>query len=192
MTPASDIREAVLGRTERSTSRCSSAASGSATSKRCSRRSTSFDAKRQPTSCPGAARRTGVLVYSPMEVGLLTGRFTRDSVEALPPDDYRREHHAFREPALSSNLALVERLRALADRLGCSRSALTVAWTLARSGVTAAIVGALHPWQVDSWVRAGAIDLTPGDLHETARAVDETQAGNGPSLSARGRSCRVR
>jgi aryl-alcohol dehydrogenase-like predicted oxidoreductase len=134
-------------------------------------------------------RRTGVLIYSPMEVGLLTGRFTREAIDALPLDDYRREHESFREPALSANLALVERIGAIAAWLGCSRSELAVAWTLAWPGVTAAIVGARHPWQLDSWIRAGAIDLTPGDLHEIARAIDEAQAGKGPSLSVRG-GCR--
>jgi aryl-alcohol dehydrogenase-like predicted oxidoreductase len=128
-----------------------------------------------------AQHRTGVLVYSPMEIGLLTGRFTRNAIDALPPDDYRREHAAFQEPELSANLALVERLGSIADRLGHSRSELAVAWTLAWPGVTAAIVGARRPWQVESWARAGSIDLAGDSVGEIARAIAETDAGAGPS-----------
>jgi len=130
---------------------------------------------------PWCARHgTGVLVYSPMEIGLLTGRFTRDAIDALPLDDYRREHEAFQEPELSANLTLVERLGSIAERLGYSQSELAVAWTLAWPGVTAAIVGARRPWQVESWARAGSIDLTRRSMEEIARAIAETGAGAGP------------
>jgi aryl-alcohol dehydrogenase-like predicted oxidoreductase len=128
-----------------------------------------------------AARGTGVLVYSPMKSGLLTGRFSPERVESLPEDDWRRSHEDFIEPKLSKNLALVGRLRTVADRLGCSLPELAVAWTLAWPGVDGAIVGARSPEQVDGWVGAASLTLEDKDLDEIAQAVEETGAGAGPA-----------
>jgi aryl-alcohol dehydrogenase-like predicted oxidoreductase len=124
---------------------------------------------------------TGVLVYSPMKSGLLTGRFSSERVRSLPEDDWRRSHEEFTEPRLSENMALVDRLRSVADRIGCSLPELAVAWTLAWPGVDAAIVGARSAEQVDGWVRAARLTLGDKDLDEMARAAEETGAGAGPT-----------
>jgi aryl-alcohol dehydrogenase-like predicted oxidoreductase len=130
---------------------------------------------------PWAAERgTGVLVYSPMASGLLTGRFSPDRVASLPEDDFRSGHPNFQEPALSRNLELVERLQPIAERLGCSLPELSIAWTLAWPGVTAAIVGARTPDQVDGWIGATRVALDDGVVEEILAAIDETGAGSGP------------
>jgi aryl-alcohol dehydrogenase-like predicted oxidoreductase len=102
---------------------------------------------------------TGVIVYSPMASGLLTGAFGRERAERLAEDDWRRRDLAFQEPRLSQAVDLVERLRPIAERLGCSLPALAVAWTVAVPGVTGAIVGARRPEQVDDWLAAGDLEL---------------------------------
>jgi aryl-alcohol dehydrogenase-like predicted oxidoreductase len=85
-----------------------------------------------------AAQQTGVIVYSPMASGLLSGTFDRGRLENLAPDDMRLGRPEFSEPQLSKNLALVERLRAIADDLACGVAELAIAWTLAQEGVTGA------------------------------------------------------
>jgi aryl-alcohol dehydrogenase-like predicted oxidoreductase len=124
---------------------------------------------------------TGVLCYSPMECGLLTDSFAEDRVQAMPVDDWRSRADAFREPALGRNLALRDALRPVADRHGSTTAAVAVAWVLAWAGVTGAIVGARSPGQVDGWIDAGRLQLTPADLDEIAAALDTTGAGGGPS-----------
>ena len=127
---------------------------------------------------PWSARNgSGVIVYSPMGAGLLTGSFNREGLDRLAADDWRRRSPMFAEPKLSQNLALVERLRPIAERLGCTLPALAVAWTLAVPGVTGAIVGGRRPAQVEGWLEAAAVDLSPGDLTEIERALEETGAG---------------
>jgi aryl-alcohol dehydrogenase-like predicted oxidoreductase len=106
-----------------------------------------------------AAHQTGVIVYSPMASGLLSGSFDRDRLASLASDDMRLRRPEFTEPALSQNLALIERLRALAERLGATVAELAIAWTLAQEGVTGAIVGARRPSQLDQWIGAGNIHL---------------------------------
>jgi aryl-alcohol dehydrogenase-like predicted oxidoreductase len=103
---------------------------------------------------------TGVVVYSPMASGLLTGRFTRKRAGSLPDDDWRSRNEEFREPRLSHNLELVERLRPIAREAGVELPALAVAWVLAVEGVTAAIVGARRRDQVDSWLPAADLELS--------------------------------
>ena len=120
---------------------------------------------------------TGMIVYSPMASGLLTGSFGSDGLERLAPDDWRRRSPMFTEPKLSQNLALVERLGPIAERLGCDLPALAVAWTLATPGVTGAIVGARRPSQVDGWIQAADVALPAGTLAEIERAIAETGAG---------------
>jgi len=107
-----------------------------------------------------------VIVYSPMASGLLTGAMTRQRISNLPDDDWRKQHPDFNEPALSVNLALANRLRALGERHGCSPGSVAVAWTLRHPAVTAAIVGARKPEQVDAAAAAAAIYLTEFDLNE--------------------------
>ncbi|MDQ3784918.1 MAG: aldo/keto reductase [Actinomycetota bacterium] len=121
---------------------------------------------------------TGVIVYSPMASGLLTGKFDRDRMESLPSDDWRKSSPNFREPRLSANLELVDRLGTLAEHLGTTLPAVVVAWTLAIPGVTAAIVGARRPGQVDGWLPASDLDLSDEDLAEIEAAVKDTGAGS--------------
>ena len=108
----------------------------------------------------------GVIVYSPMASGLLTGAMTRERISKLPDDDWRKHHPDFNEPRLSTHLTLVERLRAIGKRHDCFPGAVAVAWTLRHPAVTAAIVGARKPEQMDDVVAAAAILLTQSDLEE--------------------------
>jgi aryl-alcohol dehydrogenase-like predicted oxidoreductase len=124
--------------------------------------------------------RTGVVVYSPMRSGLLSGAFSEERVRSLAEDDWRRGDSDFREPSLARNLALVDRLRDVANDLGSSLPELAIAWTLAWPGVTGAIVGARRPAQVEGWIGAGRLELGDDSLARIADAVEETGAGSGP------------
>ena len=104
-----------------------------------------------------AAHGTGVIVYSPMASGLLSGSFDRGRLEQPGLRRHAPAAAEFTEPGLSANLALVERLRAIAGELGCSVAELAIAWTLAQEGVTGAIVGARRPDQLDAWIGAGGL-----------------------------------
>jgi aryl-alcohol dehydrogenase-like predicted oxidoreductase len=106
----------------------------------------------------------GVIVYSPMGSGLLTGAMTRERIASLPDDDWRRRDARFQEPRLSENLALVDRLRAVADRLDASVGSVAVAWTLTNPAVDGAIVGFRRPDQVDPIVGAANLELNEDDL----------------------------
>jgi aryl-alcohol dehydrogenase-like predicted oxidoreductase len=101
----------------------------------------------------------GVIVYSPMASGMLTGKMTRERIEALPDDDWRRRSDRFKEPQLSRNLELVERLERVAERHGVSPGAVAVAWTLRNPAVDGAIVGFRRPDQVDPIVVAADLEL---------------------------------
>jgi len=111
----------------------------------------------------------GVIVYSPMQAGLLSGTFQLDRVAE---DDWRRRNAFFQEPQLSRNLAFVERLRPIAQRQGKTVGQLAIAWTIAQPGVTAAIVGARRPEQVEQNVGAMNWALTPVELDEVQSAYD--------------------
>ena len=125
---------------------------------------------------------TGVICYSPMQSGLLTENFSRERVARFAPDDWRRRSPEFQEPNLSRNLALRDALHQIAQRHGTTVSAVALAWTKAWPGVTAAIVGARSPEQVDGWIGAASLDLTSADLEEIAAAIERTGAGTGPTL----------
>ena len=135
-------------------------------------------ASRQIPWC--VAHGTGVICYSPMQSGLLTDGFTRERVDRMSPDDWRRRSPHFHEPNLTANLALRDRLRSVAQRHETTTSAVAVAWTLSWPGVTGAIVGARSASQVDGWIDGGRLQLTEEDLDEMARAIAETGAGSGP------------
>jgi aryl-alcohol dehydrogenase-like predicted oxidoreductase len=122
---------------------------------------------------------TGVVVYSPMQSGLLTGSFSHERVAALPDNDWRRGHPDFTDN-LSKNVALADALRPVAQRHDTTLAAVAVAWALAWPGVTGAIVGARTTSQVDGWLPAASLDLTPADLAEIAKAIRATGAGDGP------------
>ncbi|MEA2142050.1 MAG: hypothetical protein QOI64_480 [Solirubrobacteraceae bacterium] len=112
------------------------------------------------------AERTGigVIVYSPMGSGLLTGGMTRARIASLAEDDWRKRDPRFNEPQLSRHLALVERLRAVADRHDSSPGAVAAAWTLRHPAVDAAIVGFRRPDQVDPILAAANLELTDEDV----------------------------
>jgi aryl-alcohol dehydrogenase-like predicted oxidoreductase len=128
-----------------------------------------------------ASSGTGVIVYSPMQSGILTDDFSRERVERMASDDWRRRSAEFQEPRLSRNLMLRNALRPVAARHEVSVAAVAVAWTLSWRGVSGAIVGARSPEQVDGWVAAGSLILDPSDLAEIAEALERTQAGAGPT-----------
>jgi len=123
----------------------------------------------------------GVIVYSPMASGLLTGAFTAARAASLEPGDWRARHPDFTEPALPANLALAGALRPVAERHGVTPAAVAVAWTLAFPGVTGAIVGARSPRQVDGWLPAASLELKDDDLSGIAAAIRAAGAGTGPA-----------
>ena len=123
---------------------------------------------------------TGVIVYSPMQSGLLSGRFSEARARQLGPDDWRSNSPDFTGEGLKRNLALAGALRPVADRHGTTVAAVAIAWTLAWRGVTAAIVGARSPEQVDGWLDAARLELDAEDLAEIAAAIEHTGAGKGP------------
>lgn len=123
---------------------------------------------------------TGVIVYSPMQSGLLTGAMTEDRIDALPEDDWRRRSPDFSGTALQKNLAIAGLFRSIAARHQTTTPAIAVAWTLAWPGVTAAIVGARSPEQVDGWIGASQLTLEDADLEEIAATLERTGAGAGP------------
>jgi aryl-alcohol dehydrogenase-like predicted oxidoreductase len=116
---------------------------------------------------------TGVVAYSPLASGLLTGKYGADAVDTLAPDDWRRGAPEFNEPRLSRNLALVARLRNVAARLGTTPAAAAVAWTLTVPGVTGTIVGARSPSQLDGWLEASELGLGDETLAELDAPVDQ-------------------
>jgi len=118
----------------------------------------------------------GVIVYSPMASGLLTGTMTRERAAKLPKDDWRNGHPDFTEPNLSRNLALVERLQEIARRHGRSPGEVAVAWTLRNPAVTGAIVGARHARQADGVMRAGELRLSDKEVNEIEDFFEETAA----------------
>lgn len=127
-----------------------------------------------------AAHDTGVIVYSPMQSGILTDSFSAVRVARMADDDWRRRSPNFQEPALGRNLALRDSLRPIAERHETEVSSVAVAWTLTWPGVTGAIVGARSPEQVDGWIDAASLDLTAEDLDDIASAIHRTGAGAGP------------
>ncbi|MCU1494445.1 MAG: aldo/keto reductase [Acidimicrobiaceae bacterium] len=127
---------------------------------------------------------TGVIVYSPMQSGLLTGSFSAERAAALPADDWRRRNAEFQSPKLEANLALADALKPIAERHDTTVAAVAIGWTLASSGVTAAIVGARRPEQIDGWIDAATLELDAEDLAAIERSIDQTGAGTGRSAPA--------
>ena len=128
-----------------------------------------------------AIHSTGVIVYSPMQSGILTDRFGTERVSRMAPDDWRHRSPRFQEPQLSRNIALRDALWPIAQRHGATVAAVAVAWTIAWPGVTGAIVGARSAEQVDGWIGAASLKLTGQDLDEIAAAIERTGAGSGPA-----------
>jgi aryl-alcohol dehydrogenase-like predicted oxidoreductase len=120
------------------------------------------------------------LAYSPLESGLLSGRFSSRRLQSLPAEDWRRQRAPFQAPQLERTLALVQRLRPLARELESSVAELAIAWTLSWPGVSGAIVGARTPAQVEEWIGAAALRLDDTHLDQVAEALADTRAGAGP------------
>jgi aryl-alcohol dehydrogenase-like predicted oxidoreductase len=111
-------------------------------------------------------RHIGVIVYSPMKSGLLTGKMTRERIASLPPDDFRPKTASFQEPLLSRNLGVVEVLRGIGERHGRTPGEIAIAWTLRDPVVTAAIVGMRSAEQAKQIVRSAEFRLTPNEILE--------------------------
>jgi aryl-alcohol dehydrogenase-like predicted oxidoreductase len=118
----------------------------------------------------------GVIVYSPMQSGLLSGAMTRERVVAFPPDDWRRNNPRFQEPELSRNLMIVEKIKEIGARHGRSAGEVAIAWTLRLPAVTGAIVGARSPSQIDGVIGAGAFRLTKDEMLEIERLLAAAKA----------------
>jgi aryl-alcohol dehydrogenase-like predicted oxidoreductase len=108
----------------------------------------------------------GVINYSPMSSGMLTGAMTRERVKNLPADDWRQRSPKFREPNLSRNLNLVELLRQIGSLYGRSPGEVAIAWTLRHPAITGAIVGGRNPKQVEGIIGAGEFRLSDDEINE--------------------------
>jgi aryl-alcohol dehydrogenase-like predicted oxidoreductase len=106
----------------------------------------------------------GVIVYSPMYSGLLTGKMTKERIENMPEDDWRKRDPEFNEPKLSSNLQMVERLKEIGNKYGRTPGEIAIAWTLLNPSVTAAIVGARNENQAAEVMRSYDIKLNEEDI----------------------------
>ena len=115
----------------------------------------------------------GVIVYSPMASGLLTGSMSRERIANLPDDDWRKRDPEFQEPRLSRNLALVETLNEIAFVHNVTPGVVAIAWTLQHPGVTGAIVGARRPEQVDGFVPAAEFRLTDSEAAQLEDFLNE-------------------
>ena len=113
-----------------------------------------------------AENNTGILVYSPMKSGLLSGAMTRERIAAMPQDDFRQRTAGFKEPILTRNLNLFELLRAIGSRNGRTPGEVAIAWTLRRPEVTAAIVGIRSAAQVDGIIGSADYRLTSAEIQE--------------------------
>jgi aryl-alcohol dehydrogenase-like predicted oxidoreductase len=118
----------------------------------------------------------GVIVYSPMSAGLLTGAMTRERVANFTSEDWRRNLPNFREPLLSRNLRLVEQLRKIGERHGRSPGEVAIAWTFSNPAITGAIVGFRNAKQVEGIIGAARFKLTPEDLQEIETALNQQTA----------------
>ena len=131
---------------------------------------------------PYAARhKIGVISYSPLKSGLLSGSMSRERIAALPSSDFRRSTRDFREPQLSRNLALVEVLRSIGREHECSAGEVAIAWVLKNPSISGAIVGVRSASQVTGVIRAAQIQLSP----ENNAALEGFAEGIGPALIER-------
>ncbi|MDZ8079485.1 MAG: aldo/keto reductase [Nostoc sp. DcaGUA01] len=115
----------------------------------------------------------GVIVYSPMQSGLLTGKMTPERVANFPDDDWRKNSSEFQQPRLSRNLKLVEVLQKIGEKHGRSPGEVAIAWTLNNPAVTAAIVGGRNPQQVEGIIGAGDFRLNQQELDEIETFIRE-------------------
>jgi aryl-alcohol dehydrogenase-like predicted oxidoreductase len=118
----------------------------------------------------------GLIVYSPMLSGMLTGGMTKERAENLPADDWRKGKPEFREPRLSKNIALVEQLRAIGKRYDRTPGEVAIAWVLLNPAVTGAIVGSRNAKQAQQMMCAGEFQFKPEEVTEIETAVATAQA----------------
>jgi len=118
----------------------------------------------------------GVIVYSPMASGLLTGSMTRERIARFSEDDWRGQSPNFQEPLLSRNLQLVETLRAIGRRRDATPGEVAIAWTLRHPAVTAAIVGVRSSQQVSGIAGAADLELSPNDIFEIEQGLTRRAA----------------
>lgn len=118
----------------------------------------------------------GVIVYSPMYAGLLTGAMTRERVSNFLPEDWRRNLPGFQEPALSRNLRMVEHLREIGKRHGRAPGEVAIAWTLNHPAVTGAIVGFRSPKQVEGVIGSASFRLTSSEIAEIEDSLKQERA----------------
>jgi len=123
-----------------------------------------------------AKNKIGVVVYSPMQRGLLTGKFSKEHLASLAPDDHRRRSPDFQEPRFTATLELVEKLRPIAERNKRTLAQLAIAWVLRRPEVTAAIVGARRPEQIEETASASDWKLTKKDINQIEQLLVQRQA----------------
>ena len=121
----------------------------------------------------------GVIVYSPMKSGLLSGAMTRERIAAMPADDFRRRTPAFNEPALTRNLQLAELLREIGSRHGRTAGEVAIAWTLRHPAVTAAIVGMRSAKQVEGVIGAAEFRLSDVEVRQIEGFMARSLAGVG-------------
>jgi aryl-alcohol dehydrogenase-like predicted oxidoreductase len=108
----------------------------------------------------------GVIAYSPMYSGLLTGKMTSERIASFPDDDWRKTDEEFLEPRLTRNLALQDKLVEIGQKYNTSAAAVSVAWTLRHPAISAAIVGARNPQQVEGYIAAADLGLKDDDVAE--------------------------
>jgi len=117
----------------------------------------------------------GVIVYTPMQQGLLSGKFTRERLQNLPAGDLRHRDPHFQEPQFSANLELAEGLYPIAQKSSRTVAQLAIAWVLRRPEVTAAIVGARRPSQIEETVLAGNWVLSEADISAIEQLIDKRE-----------------
>ena len=122
-----------------------------------------------------AENKIGVVVYSPMCRGLLTGKFSQERLAGLPLDDHRRRNPDFHDPQFTATLQLVDQFRPIAERNGKTLAQLAISWVLRRSEVTAAIVGARRPDQIAETSAASDLELTAEDIGDIEQLLAERQ-----------------
>ena len=106
-----------------------------------------------------------------MQSGLLTGTMTRERIASLPEGDWRRNNRFYQEPLLSKAFSLVDRLRAIAEKHGRTPGEVAIAWTLRHPAITATIVGARNPKQIDELIGAATFRLSPQEIEELDAAL---------------------
>lgn len=115
----------------------------------------------------------GVIAYSPMQAGLLTGKMTHERIANLPDNDWRKHDDEFNEPRLTNNLKLAEAMQEIAKRHNVPTPAVSIAWVLNHAAVTGAIVGVRHPDQVDGVISGGSLKLNNEDINQIKALLGE-------------------